>query len=173
MAHRTILADSRWAATHPAKTGLVQRPPLSSDAKTPVTPPTTDAPPAAAAPARRRFRAADVATQLDMAVIGDVCVGVSLSGYRSVMAGFLDDVSGSQALLLTALDRGECAALPALAHAVKGAAASMGLRAVHALAYRIETDGAAYTAADCATVAAALREQLDTTRALLHRMGFV
>ena len=38
--------------------------------------------------ARRRFRASDVATHLDMAMIGDVCVGVGLAGYRSVLAGF-------------------------------------------------------------------------------------
>lgn len=122
---------------------------------------------------RRRFRAADVAVQLDMVVIGDICVGVSLSGYRSVMAGFLNDESGSRAALLGALDAANAAALPALAHPVKGAAASMGLRAVHALAQRIETDGASYSAVDCQDAAAALRDRLDTARALLNRMGFV
>ena len=108
-----------------------------------------------------------------MAVIGDICVGVSLSGYRSVMEGFLNDVSGSQAALLAALDRADIPALPALAHAVKGAAASMGLRAIHTLAMQIEADGATFAAADCSRTAAALRERLDTTQALLQRMGFV
>ena len=108
-----------------------------------------------------------------MAVIGDICVGVSLSGYRSVMDGFLNDVSGSQAALLAALDRADVAALPALAHAVKGAAASMGLRAIQALALQVEAEGANFSAADCSRSAAALRERLDTTRALLQRMGFV
>lgn len=130
------------------------------------------APPAPQAP-RRRFRAADVAVQLDMVVIGDICVGVSLSGYRSVTLGVLNDESGSQAALLDALDSARTAALPALAHAVKGAAASMGLRAVHALAQRIEADGAGYSALDCHAAAAALRDRLATTRALLDRMGFV
>lgn len=139
-----------------------------------MTPPSTLAPAAAAQPAaRRRFRAADVAEQLDMAVIGDICVGVSLAGYRSVMNGFLNDVSGSQAALLAALERADSPALAALAHAVKGAAASMGLRAIQALALRVEADGANYQAADCASAAAVLRERLDTTRALLQRMGFV
>ncbi len=124
-------------------------------------------------PPRRRFRAADVAVQLDMVVIGDICVGVSLAGYRTVVVGFLNDESGSQAALLGALDAANAAALPALAHAVKGAAASLGLRAVHALAQRIETDGAGFTAVDCQDAAAALRDRLETTRALLDRMGFV
>ena len=139
----------------------------------PVTLSQNRAPPAAAPPPRRRFRAADVALQLDMTVIGDICVGVSLSGYRSVMVGFLNDESGSQAALLAALDSATPALLPALAHAVKGAAASMGLRAVHALAQRIEADGAGYSALDCSDAAAALRDRLETTRALLDRMGFV
>lgn len=139
----------------------------------PVTLSQNRAPPAAAPPPRRRFRAADVALQLDMSVIGDICVGVSLSGYRSVMAGFLSDESGSQAALLAALDSAIPAVLPALAHAVKGAAASLGLRAVHALVQRIETDGAGYSALDCSNAAAALRDRLETTRALLDRMGFV
>ena len=142
----------------------------------PVTLSQNHAPPSAApapqAP-RRRFRAADVAVQLDMVVIGDICVGVSLSGYRSVTLGVLNDESGSLAALLDALDSARAAALPALAHAVKGAAASMGLRAVHALAQRIEADGAGYSALDCHAAAAALRDRLATTRALLDRMGFV
>ena len=49
----------------------------------------------------------------------------------------------------------------------------MGLRAVHALAQRIEADGAGYSALDCSDAAAALRDRLETTRALLDRMGFV
>ena len=64
------------------------------------------------------------------------------------------------------------AALKPLAHAVKGASASLGLRAVHGLALRIETEGAAFSPADCRAAAAELRELLDTSRALLQRMGF-
>ncbi len=128
---------------------------------------------AAAAVAKRRFRAGDVATHLDMAVIGELCVGVSLAGYRSVLAGFLDDESGSQAALLAALDAADTAALAGLAHAVKGAAASLGLRVVMAEAQRIEQAGSGLGAAACAAVAARLREQLATARGLLQRMGFV
>lgn len=139
----------------------------------PVTLPQNHVPSPAPSLPRRRFRAADVAVQLDMVVIGDICVGVSLAGYRTVVGGFLNDESGSQATLLRALDAANAAALPRLAHAVKGAAASLGLRAMQALAHRVETDGAGYSAVDCSAAAAALRDRLDTTRALLDRMGFV
>ena len=124
------------------------------------------------APVRRRFRAADVAVHLDMVVIGDVCVAISLSGYRSILDGFFDDSSGSQALLLAALDSGQTAPLPALSHAVLGAAVSLGLRAVGQQAQQIESGGAHFRPADCAQHAADLRAQLATARALLQRMGF-
>ncbi|WP_137734735.1 ATP-binding protein [Pseudaquabacterium pictum] len=149
----------------------LDNPPATASAPVPAT---NLPPPPAAAPAaaRRRFRASDVALHLDMAVIGDLCVGVTLSGYQSVLAGFFSDESGSSANLLAALDRGETAVLKSLAHAVKGASASLGLRAVNALALKIEAEGAGYGPDDCAAAAAQLRELLDTGRALLQRMGF-
>ena len=131
--------------------------------------PATTAPPTSV---RQRFRAADVAVHLDMVVIGDVCVAISLSGYRSILDGFFDDSSGSQALLLAALDSGQTAPLPALSHAVLGAAVSLGLRAVGQQAQQIESGGAHFRPADCAQHAADLRAQLATARALLQRMGF-
>ncbi len=134
--------------------------------------PGTPAAPAAADTPRRRFRASDVATHLDMGVIGDVCVGVTLAGYQSVLASFLQQEAGSPVKLLAALDQADTAALQALAHAVKGASASLGLRAVAALALQIETAGAGFDAAQCSTAAAELRALLDTSRALLQRMGF-
>jgi HPt (histidine-containing phosphotransfer) domain-containing protein len=134
-----------------------------------------DLPASTAAPSPwRRFRSSDVALHLDMAVIGDVCVGVSLGGYRMVVTGFIDDSSGSTAALLAGLEAADSAALlPRLAHAVKGAAASMGLRAIQLLTQQIEAGGAGYGAADCCRAAADLREHLATARALLQRMGFV
>jgi HPt (histidine-containing phosphotransfer) domain-containing protein len=106
-------------------------------------------------------------------VIGAVCVGVSLAGYRSVLDGFLDDTSGSQGTLLAALDAADLASIPALSHAVKGAAASLGLRAIQAQAQQIEAGAAAYDSADCQRAAADLRARLGSARALLQRMGFV
>ena len=121
---------------------------------------------------RRRFRATDVATHLDMAVIGEVCVGVGLAGYRSVLASLLADESGSQAALLAALAQADSAALRDRAHAVKGVAASLGLRALCAAASRLETDADRLDGSDRAAAAADLRCLLDTAQALLQRMGF-
>ena len=133
----------------------------------------TTVPPAPAGVVRQRFRSSDVARHLDMAVVGDVCVAVGLAGYRSVLASFLGDESGSQAALMVALLAADRAALPARAHAVNGAAASLGLRSVQAAALRLEADGAGLSAAASVTAAADLGELLATTRALLQRMGFV
>ncbi len=148
-------------------------PPAAPTVTTTTLPPPPPAPAPAAAATRRRFRSSDVAAHLDMAVIGDLCVGVTLAGYQSVLVGFLDDEAGSSASLLAALDRGDSAALKGLAHAVKGASASMGLRAIQAAALRIETEGAGYGSADCAAAAEQLRDLLATARALLQRMGFI
>ena len=140
---------------------------------------TTAAPPDVR-PARRRFRSSDVAQNLDMAVIGDVCVGISLTGYRSVLSAFLDDGAGSLAALLQALDASSRAdatadrsALPGLAHAVKGAAASMGLRAVQALAQQIEQQAAQASPAEQAQMATDLRDRVATAQALCSRIGFI
>ena len=108
-----------------------------------------------------------------MAVVGDVCVGVTLSGYRAVLGGFLQPEGGSLGTLLRSLDSADTAALPAQAHAVKGVAASMGLRQVQDLAAGLEADGAGLGADQCQAAAAALREQVATARALLQRMGFL
>ena len=146
--------------------------PLASAADTPPMAPSASetAPPP---PPSRRFRASDVATHLDMAVIGDVCVGVSLDGWRQVTSGLLRDGSGNMSALLSALDRGDAAALPALAHAIKGAAASVGLRALATAARQIEADGLAYAAEDCARAAAELRRAAAESAALLERMGLL
>ncbi len=153
----------------------------SPDSPRPVTPAVPASAPgnstpagAAGAPApRRRFRAADVVAHLDMAIIGEVCVGVSLTGYRSVLAGFFADESGSQGRLLAALDSGQAAQLRELAHAIKGSAASLGLRAVHDTVRETELQGAGWDAARCQAAAATLREQLAAARGLLQRMGFI
>jgi len=107
-----------------------------------------------------------------MEVIGNVCVAITLSGYRSLLDGFLDDTSGSQAALMAALDGGQTDRLPGLAHAVLGAAASLGLRAIGQQARRIESEGPRLQPGDCALHAAELRALRVTARALLQRMGF-
>ena len=131
------------------------------------------APPPPAPPPPRRFRASDVAEHLDMGVIGDICVGVTLNGYRSVLGGFLADQGGSLHALLAALAAADTPALAARAHAVKGAAASMGLRAVQLQAALLEASGDSLSPAECQAAADSLRERVDRVRALVQRMGFL
>ncbi len=155
---------------------LTPPPPLSACLSAPLSAPGAPVKPAPTVPAqatRRRFRTSDVAAHLDMAVIGEVCVGITLAGYQSVLVGFLDDDAGSLVKLRLALERGDSAALKRLAHAVKGASASLGLRAIHALALAIEADGADGQYADSAAAAEQLRELVATACALLQRMGFI
>ena len=137
------------------------------------TPLTTAPQVASAAPPRRRFRAVDVPTHLDMGVIGEVCLGVTLTGYHSVVRGFLDDPAGSLASLLQALDENNTTTLSARAHAVKGGAASLGLRSVQALASSLEAATAGETSDERAAAAANLRELVVTARSLLQRMGLL
>ena len=131
------------------------------------------APPAApVTPARRhRFRAGDVGQMLDMAVIGELCVGLSLDGYRGLLRDFLSDDQGALAALRTALAAGRSDELKARGHAVKGTAGSLGLSALQALARRIELEGPGWSADDCTLQAQALDELLDRARALVQRMG--
>ena len=108
---------------------------------------------------------------LDMAVIGELCVGLSLDGYRGLLRDFLADEQGALAALRTALAAGRSDELKARGHAVKGTAGSLGLSALQALARRIELEGPGWSADDCTLQAQALDELLDRTRALVQRMG--
>ncbi|BDT67751.1 sensor histidine kinase RcsC [Comamonadaceae bacterium OS-1] len=127
--------------------------------------------PVPAKAARRRFRAGDVAQHLDMAMLGDICVAISLDGYRSLMDGFFGDESGSFDALLSALERSDVAALHATAHALKGAAASLGLHALASLAAQTEQTGAQWDAQECAATREQLQALRQTAHALCHRMG--
>ena len=157
---------ARALGVHPA-------PAFSETAEVPVSSPSHPASPGSTPSNRRRFRASDVAQHLDMAVIGDICVGVSLTGYRTVLKGFLDDNGGSMAALLAALDAAETLRVPALAHAVKGSAASMGLRSIQNLCTGLEADGASFGPPRCQAAAASLRDLVTTANGLLQRMGFL
>ena len=133
---------------------------------------------AAAAPAgprapRRRFRAGDVASHLNMGMVGEVCIAVSLQGYRSLLESFLGDETGGFEHLYMALDAQSLDTLPSAAHSVKGAAASLGLQALAQAALRIEKEGGTFSAAQCQEIGAELRELQHTAHALCQRMGLV
>ena len=106
-------------------------------------------PPPAAAPAsaprrraRRRFRSGELAAHLDMGQIGEFWLALSPKSYASLTDRFFNDESSTLGDLLAALQRGDHAALRHLAHAFKGAAASLGFHVLAALALQVEKDGA-------------------------------
>jgi signal transduction histidine kinase/CheY-like chemotaxis protein len=127
--------------------------------------------PAARPVRRRRFSPEEVARHLDMAQLGSVLVGVGMNGLAQLLASLLADEAGTQAQLLAALDQGRSAELSGPAHALKGASANLGLREVQTLAAQAEREGADWPPERCQQQAQALREALQTARALAQRMG--
>jgi signal transduction histidine kinase/CheY-like chemotaxis protein len=134
--------------------------------------PAPAAPVAPQAP-RKRFRAGDVASHLNMGMVGEVCIAVSLQGYHTLLESFLGDEAGGFRRLYLALDTQSLEALPTAAHSMKGAAASLGLRALAQAAQRIETEGLTFSAAQCQEASAEFRELQHTVHALCQRMGLL
>lgn len=105
--------------------------------------PTASAEPEAPKPAaqrapRRRFRSGDVTAHINMPMVGEVCIGVNVQGYRSLLQGYFSDESGSLDALLQALQEGEPESLHAAAHGFKGASANLGFQKLADLAFELE-----------------------------------
>lgn len=149
--------------------------PVSSATSTASTTPVQAA--VAATPAvpkpRRRFRAGDVAEHLNMSLVGELCVGVTLQGYQSLLAGVMRTDTTCYTELLSALRAGRTEALLELGHSFKGVTASLGLAALSRLALTIEKQGHGFTPDECAHHADALHECWSTTGAICARMGFL
>lgn len=94
--------------------------------------------PAAQRAPRRRFRSGDVAAHINMPMVGEVCIGVTVQGYRSLLQGYFSDESGSLDALLQALQGGEPESLRAAAHGFKGASANLGFQKLADLAFELE-----------------------------------
>ncbi len=122
---------------------------------------------------RRRFRPGDVADHLDMAMIGELCVGVTLHGYQTLLDGTLRQETPCYTDLQAALDAGNTAALLELGHSFKGVMASLGLAALSRLGLHIEKQGHTFSAQECKTQADNLRECWNTTHAICSRMGLL
>lgn len=133
--------------------------------------PTPEAPPARQP--RRRFRPGDVAEHLNMAMIGDLCVGVTLQGYQSLLDGAMRTDAHCYAEVLAALEAGETDKLLELGHSFKGVAASLGLAALSRMALTIEKQGHSFSADECHRQAESLRECWNTTYAICARMGLI
>jgi signal transduction histidine kinase/DNA-binding NarL/FixJ family response regulator len=151
--------------------------PVQTDAAPTGTAPVAEEPVPAPAPAprqpRRRFRPGDVAEHLNMAMIGELCVGVTLQGYQSLLDGAMRTDAHCYADLLAALEQNNTGALLELGHSFKGVTASLGLAALSRLALTIEKQGHGFSADECKQHAESLRECWNTTNAICARMGLI
>lgn len=133
-------------------------------------------PMAAARPARLRFRRGEVAQWLDLEAIAEICLGVGLAGYRSLLGGLLGEESDALTELLQSLDPGaDPAGVRAAAHKFKGAAASLGLKRLAATAAEWE-QAAAAAPLDAEQRARAMQQVSDDfhrSRALCERIGYL
>ena len=121
---------------------------------------------------RRRFRAGDMAQHLDMALLGELCLAVSVEGYKGLMDDFWSDAAGQLHPLLDALRCSFFDDIPRLAHSLKGVAASLGCTGVAAMARSIELNAPHFSVHACLQAAAQIEAQWHLTHALCFQAGF-
>jgi HPt (histidine-containing phosphotransfer) domain-containing protein len=73
-----------------------------------------------------------------MAMVGEVCIGISLQGYQTLLQSYFSDESGSLDAVLAALESGDYPELRAAAHGFKGASANLGFQRLAELALELE-----------------------------------
>ena len=122
---------------------------------------------------RRRFRSGEASVHMDMAMVAEVCVAVSMNGYRALLEAFFADETHAMDKLLKALDGFDLAALNAHAEVVRSAAGNLGLQAIAQVAGRVEKVGVEFNPTECQEAAIQLRELTETASALCVRMGLV
>lgn len=101
-------------------------------------------------------------------MIGDVCIGVSAQGYRSLLHSFFQDESGALDALLAAIDSATVD-LRAPAHAFKGAAANLGFHKLASIALQLEKNGVGPD--ETTATRTELLEAWTMAHALCQRMG--
>jgi len=122
---------------------------------------------------RRRFRASEISEHLDVNMIAQVCLGISLRGYCDLLANVFSMQSETLPKLLDALDTGNTKIINEYAHAFKGETISLGLLSLAQQAVIYEKNGSEFTVAECECAASRLRETWGTVHALCLRMGYV
>ncbi|BEU97092.1 response regulator [Acidovorax sp. DW039] len=138
-----------------------------------ITPPPTSAAPPSQPPSkrtpRRRFKSGDVAAHIDMPMVGEVCVGVTVQGYRSLLQSYFTDESGSLDAMLAALKGADQEEVRATAHGFKGASANLGFHRLAALAFQLEKQE--YSEGSRDEIRDRLLQSWEMTHALCVRMG--
>jgi two-component system, sensor histidine kinase len=121
--------------------------------------------PAAAAAEAGAASAAEPASLLDMPTIHDVVHALTESRYNELLGRFFDERVTALSRLRQALAEASQADLRAQAHSLNGAAASLGLRAVAALARQVHTSPAGTRADEIARLLDRLETTLELSRA--------
>ena len=121
---------------------------------------------------RYRFRAGDIARHLDMFMVGELCLVVTVDGYKGLLDEFWSDSLRQLWPLMHALHRGDIEEITKLAHTLKGVAGTLGCVGVEALARTIHKAAPSYQLHDCQQAAAQLLEQWNASHALCSQAGF-
>jgi signal transduction histidine kinase/CheY-like chemotaxis protein len=123
--------------------------------------------------ARRALRPGAMQTHLNMNVVGEVCLIAGVSGYREMVHAFALSEAGNLALLMAGMQQKLEASLSALAHSVKGEAATLGLKGLSEVALVVEKESAAFTPEQRAQARQQLGEAWELASELLERLGLV
>ncbi|MEP7101970.1 MAG: ATP-binding protein, partial [Burkholderiales bacterium] len=110
---------------------------------------------------------------LDMATVEDVCEAISPAKYTHLLGGFLDRRAASLVELRQTLQASARDELTGRAHALKGAALSLGLGAVGALAGRLQTDAKTASADELGAIIDSIERQFDASIAECEQRGLL
>lgn len=161
---QSLLSDL-FSKPEPDKT---EAPPTSAITPQPTSAAPPSPPPSKRTP-RRRFKSGDVAAHIDMPMVGEVCVGVTVQGYRTLLQSYFTDESGSLDALLAALHGADQEGVRATAHGFKGASANLGFHRLATLAFQLEKQE--YSEGSRDEVRERLLQSWEMTHALCVRMG--
>lgn len=121
----------------------------------------------------RRAAPAEMSPALDLKSLSELCALVTLAGVRPLLKGLLTDETRAYADLQAALAVRDDAALPTMAHRLKGAAQLLGCAALASEASAIEHHAGPWADADADAHSASLRRAWLETETLCRRLGFI
>jgi HPt (histidine-containing phosphotransfer) domain-containing protein len=111
--------------------------------------------------------------RLDLATIDDVRQALSPARYGEVLGGFLADWASALGELHGAVQRDQRADLGSRAHALKGAALSLGLRGLGLLAGQLQSKAPDAPAAELAALIDTLARHFDASAAECRERGLL
>ena len=124
------------------------------------------------APAAARDAAAP-APLLDMATVDDVMQALSAPKYAELLARFFDQREATIGALRQAIADAAPADLHSRAHSLKGASASLGLRAVSVIAQQLQVDSSSPQPDELARLLDGLADAFERSRAECEKAGLV